>query len=1320
MLNKLKGVISNNTSVGSVENQINSTAKSAKEQVKKKLKQERRNKKKLQKERKQASTSSSLHDDSTSINSNTNISNNIWSDESSVVSYGGSGTLPPNITPDLVDEKYMQMLVEIGVSDEVREYESTTKSTLAKWNECQRYEQSKHENDEQENNEQSVEELVSGWEQRGYDLQTLETIHVLIRTAPTNWVHHFSIHKGIRAIGECLALTNVLGKKRDQEELQKQALCVSSLRALVNTTIGADEFLSETEAVKNLALILDTYNVNTASQCLRILAILCGWSLQGFSLVMSAFNHYKLVKREKKRFFDIVQRVQETRDLEYKLSVMILMNALLTNAPDEGSKSLIKKEMRNLGMVELVDELKNELANSLYGGNENEETLIELGKQIEKFEDKMSDLGDEHAVLKDLSDPTEIVKLLNMMLNEASMTSMLNVLQRLLNIVLKMKEGALDRETVMEAWKNMLTLVKRSLKQSRETGDVEYWTNLEIKLEEQVRLNQSQIIDLEDTQYKFKQEQNERLQVKEYEAIQKEKQMKDLYDRLENEKKIIQQEYELNQRKIEEIKQEIEALLKEMQEAEESKSKLVSEQETWKKKLESDKDSQDDNIKNQLKEITDETDKVEKTGKEKLQKLKTEQQKLEASEKSLQETIASIQKEIDAIKKNPIKVPPSTPPPPSSTDNVPPPPGSTGFVPPPPGSNDVSGGNIPPPPGSTGFVPPPPGMGGNVPPPPGMDGNVPPPPGSMDGNVPPPPGSTGFVPPPPGMGGIPPPPGMDGNVPPPPGMGGIPPPPGMGGGVPPPPGMGGVPPPPGMGGVPPPPGMGGVPPPPGGVPRPPGMVGVPMPPGVRGGMGSASALPTLPDKAPKEATRNVHFDQINKTTLNNTVFMTKGIASKTNKIIEEIDLDQLTSCFSTKKKEDPGKDAKTSDKKKEVKSMLDPKRSYAVSLQLGSLRGTSYEQLKKAIITMDEKIVTADNIGTIKQIAPEQEEIDTVNTYDGPLDELAEPDKFFKVMDGIPNLKGRLDAWEFKFKFPDISGKIRPDIQNLTLACKEMQNSKGFIRLLSIILAIGNFLNGKQKNKISYGFKLKSLAKLNDTKTGDGKSSLLQYIVKFVQEKEPEVAKFDAELEHVQAATRVNISTLEEDLEELRKGQNVLHTQIQKAQEDSLENDGFVEKMQPFAEKVENTIIKIKEDMDVMKSHLEEVAELYNESKDDLLKEPDKFFQMIDAFVQQFKQAAEKNIQQQKADEKKKKAEEEKLKKEKLKEELKKGGTTSTRLGALGTSTAGSSTSTATGSKPSGIGMFGQSVALKARKRGDDLTGGNVDSGSLNAAFIKK
>ena len=404
MLNKLKGGSnSSGSSIGSVENQINHTTKTHKEQIKKKLKQEKRKKKQQHKESKHQLDS--LHDDSTSISSATN---HTTGDESTFVSsstvnhhhhHSGSmdDQLPSNISADLVDEKYMLMLVDIGVSDEVREYETTTKSTWAKWNEVQRYEQSKHDlTDEQENSEQSVEEMVSTWEQQGYDLQTLEKIHVLIRTAPTNWVHHFSIHKGIRALGECLALTNVLGKKRDQEELQKQALCVSSLRALVNTTIGADEFLSETEAVKNLALILDTYNINTASQCLRILAILCGWSLQGFSLVINAFNHYKLVKREKRRFFDIVQRVQETKDLEYKLSVMILMNALLTNAPDEGSKSLIKKEMRNLGMVELVDELKNELANSMYGGNENEETLVDLGKQIEKFEDKMSDLGDDH------------------------------------------------------------------------------------------------------------------------------------------------------------------------------------------------------------------------------------------------------------------------------------------------------------------------------------------------------------------------------------------------------------------------------------------------------------------------------------------------------------------------------------------------------------------------------------------------------------------------------------------------------------------------------------------------------------------------------------------------------------------------------------------------------------------------------------------------------------------------------------------------------------------------------------------------------------
>ncbi|KAL9647809.1 hypothetical protein ABK040_015295 [Willaertia magna] len=1249
-----------------------------------------------------------LEDASTTLNSHEDDTTSTVSSLSSIndLSYSNLKVAEfASLTPEEVDEQYIEMLVDIGVPEGVRESE-TKKSTNAKIRELIRYKESKKEAfEEQEEDEEHATNILTEWEQKGYDLHTLEIIHVLIRTAPTRFVNQFIMNGGIKAISECMALTNVLSNNRSQDELQKQALCVSSINALVHTNIGTDEVLSVTHSVRNLALIIDTPNINTASQCLHILSTLSAWSMQGFALVMDAFNHYKLIKREKKRFFDVVQRVQETKDLEYKLAAMILFNSLLTNAPDEGSKTLIKKEMRNLGMVELVDELKNEMADSMYVVGENEESLLNLGEQIEIFETKMSGVNEEQsAALKDLSDPVEIVKLLQLMLNEESMTSMLNILQKLLSMILKMKEGQIQPQNVVKDWKNMLMLLRRGLKQSRDTGNVELWTLLEIKLEEQVKINQNLIIDIEDQQMKKQQEHKKEVDSKSFELKEKEAAVREIVETFEEKRVALQQEHDKIHHRLEEIRIELEKVNFELSEHKVKRDTLLEEKSTWEKKLDG-PTSSDESIKTQLETIKKEVEKVEKEGKEKSEKLREEKKKLEDEETKLKTAITNIEKEIETIKKNPIKVvvPAKTTAPTTTTTtttapsgNVPPPPGTTGNVPPPPGDFGgnvppppfTGGGNVPPPPFTGGSVPPPPGDfgGGNVPPPPFGTGNVPPPP---FGNVPPPPGGDfgnvppppfGSVPPPPGGGNVPPPP--FGNVPPPPGggnvppppFGNVPPPPG-GGGIPMPPGMTGVPPPPGGGGIPMPPGMTGIPMPPGtGVPMPPGMTGVPMPPGFgRGvpmapmfgggmmgrGRGVGDGLPTLPDKAPKESTRNVHFDQIQKTTIKNTIFVTKGVAEKTNKIISDIDLDALTLSFSTKKKETTETQPKPTKEKKEVKSLLDAKRSYAVSLQLGSLRGITYQNLRKAIIELDETVVTGDNMGTIKQIAPEQEEIDTVMGYDGPEDELAEPDKFFRVMNGIPNLKGRLDAWEFKFKFPEITSKIRPDIQNMTLACKEMQDSKKFLKLLSIILTIGNFLNGKQKNKISFGFKLKSLAKLADTKSGDGKSSLLQYIVKFIanSEKHADVLEFDKELEHIQAATRVMINSLEEDTEEVKKGFDIVKQQIQKAKDDSVEGDKFVEKMGPFAEKVENTLKKINEDMEKMKQDLGELAELYNESKDDLLKEPDKFFVMIDQFIQQFKQAHEKNVQLAKAEEKKKKAEEEKLKKEKLMEKQMKAGT---------------------------------------------------------------
>ncbi|KAL9656216.1 hypothetical protein ABK040_007833 [Willaertia magna] len=1242
-----------------------------------------------------------------------------------------------NLSEEQINQAFENVLIEMGVPENIRMKQLSTKTQQEKQRLLLHFKAL--DNLVQDEEEDSPFKILKTWELNDYDVATLGKIHEYLLYKPIQWVDQFIQNGGIRHLLQCLNSTNVLSRKVESEilavssevdsavtpnsddlstspssahgiqleittnkisseEIDKQSLCIEALKALLNTNIGIEEFLAEKDSMKNLVLILDSPDINTACAILQILSVMSSYGNQGFSLVVSALDHYRLVKREKTRFYDIIRRMKQTLDLQYSFFATLLFNTLIDKSPDEGTKSIFKKELRNLKISELITRLKKRCTEkSMLDSHDDslQELIQDLAVQIEVLDDEVSSCPTEY-LDNDLSNAVNVVKLMKQKLDESGEEGQLkDMIHDLLTELIIYNSNSIDKtQTEQQSsnnWSKLRLLVDASLEKSNEEEEI-VKTEKEMQLADRIKTQDNQIKKLEEEQSKIIGTFEEELKaiadliekaVQQFNTVSEEheKHLKELKDKDESDqKKIKENDEELHKKKEEltKINHDITTLHKEI---EELKNKVFNKQANNEEMQRGRRD-----LENRKKHFQEEEDRIAKSITELKKKVDT-----------VRETEKKKRSELEELKKNPPKVevegPPTT-----TTTTAPPvnpvPPTTTVPTPPPT--------NIPTPPG-TGMIPTPPGMG-TIPTPPGM------------GGIPMPPGS-----------GIPTPPGM--GIPTPPGT--IPMPPGSG--IPTPPGMGGIPTPPGMGGIPMPPGS-GIPMPPGtGIPMPPGMTGVPMPPGFgRGvpmapmgmmGRGANTGVPVLPTAVPKETTRNVHFDQINKNNVAKTIFVKKNIAQDTNTIIKDIDLDDLTAAFSTQKKDTGEKvEAPPKEKKKEVKSLLDAKRSYAVSLQLGSLRGVSYEQLRKAIVEIDESIVTGDNIGTVRQIAPEQEEIDTVMGYDGPEDELAEPDKFFRVMNGLTNLTGRLDAWTFKFRFPELSSKVRPDIENLTLACQEARESEKFLELLAVILTFGNFLNGQQKKKVSYGFKLKSLAKLADTKSSDGKMSLLQYIVQFISDKRPHLMNFETELGHITPATRVNISSLEDDINELKKGHELLVQQIEKAKNNPIEGDLFVTKMEEFEQKVQNAIQIMDTKFNEMKAEIDKLATAFDERKEDLQKEPDKFLQLIDQFIGLFKQANEKNEQLKKAIEKQKKAEEEKLKKEQAKQQIKasaakqkleqvknqKLGLKSEGRGALDDKT--KELKKTTSQKRGGV-----------SRRGGDLDGSSsgIDTSALNSAFVK-
>ncbi|XP_034036949.1 protein diaphanous homolog 1-like [Thalassophryne amazonica] len=546
---------------------------------------------------------------------------------------------------------------------------------------------------------------------------------------------------------------------------------------------------------------------------------------------------------------------------------------------------------------------------------------------------------------------------------------------------------------------------------------------------------------------------------------------------------------------------------------------------------------------------------------------------------------------------------------------------------------------------------------------PPRDGSLPIPP-----PAPPLPGHASIPPPPPlpGMPGPPPPPplpGMPGPPPPPPlpGMPGPPPPPPLPGvpGPPPPPplpGMSGPPPPPPLPGMGPPP----PPPPPGGpgIPPPPPGFGMPPPPSF--GMGAWGAAPVVlpfglqPKKEykPEVQLKRANWSKIGPEDLSQNSFWTK---SKEDCYENDELFAKLTLAFSSQtkttkaKKEQAGGEEKQAQKKK-VKELkvLDAKSSQNLSIFLGSFR-LPYEEIKCAILEVNEKIITDSMVQNLIKQLPAPEQLSVLGEMKDEYDDLAEAEQFGVVMSSVKRLMPRLQAMQFKLQFDEHLNNIKPDVVSVTAACEEVRNSQSFSKLLQIILLVGNYMNSGSRNGKAFGFTLSYLCKLCDTKSADHKQTLLHFLVDVCQQNHPDVMSFPDELIHVEKASRVSAETLQKNLEQMGRQIKNLQKDLDTFPPPQSDKDLFVEKMSSFV----GSALEQYEKLDLMHKNMEKQ---YTDLGEYFVFNPRKisvedFFGDLNTFKNMFQQAVKENQKRKEAEEKIRKAKLAREKAEKEKEE---------------------------------------------------------------------
>uniref|UniRef100_A0A8C7GEK7 Dishevelled associated activator of morphosis 1 n=1 Tax=Oncorhynchus kisutch TaxID=8019 RepID=A0A8C7GEK7_ONCKI len=415
-------------------------------------------------------------------------------------------------------------------------------------------------------------------------------------------------------------------------------------------------------------------------------------------------------------------------------------------------------------------------------------------------------------------------------------------------------------------------------------------------------------------------------------------------------------------------------------------------------------------------------------------------------------------------------------------------------------------------------------------------------------------------------------------------------------------------------GMPPPP---PPPPPPGGPPPPPGMApfGLPPPPGAP--MGPGLKKKNIPQ--PSNPLKSFNWAKLNK--LEGTVW-TDVDDINVFKILDLEDIEKTFSAyqrqqyycscsnsphppppqmFSVQKESED--DTVTSKKVKEL-SVIDGRRAQNCNILLSRLKLTN-EEIKRAILTMDEhEDLPKDMLEQLLKFVPEKSDVDLLEEHKHELDRMAKADRFLYEMSRINHYQPRLQSLYFKKKFAERIVEVKPKVEALIRASKEVLQSRNLKQLLEVVLAFGNYMNKGQRGN-AYGFKVSSLNKIADTKSSIDKNiTLLHYLITILEHKYPKVAVFQEELQSVPEAAKVKYELLLRGLPQVS-------------------GDKFVSVVSQFITVASFSFSDVEDSLTEAKELFLKAVQHFGE--DATRMQPDEFFGIFDQFLQAFAEAKQEN-----------------------------------------------------------------------------------------------
>jgi hypothetical protein len=204
----------------------------------------------------------------------------------------------------------------------------------------------------------------------------------------------------------------------------------------------------------------------------------------------------------------------------------------------------------------------------------------------------------------------------------------------------------------------------------------------------------------------------------------------------------------------------------------------------------------------------------------------------------------------------------------------------------------------------------------------------------------------------------------------------------------------------------------------------------------------------------------------------------------------------------------------------DMAKLLDLTRANNIAISLKKFNDFTFRSLAETIDDLDPDCKIVDErVQFIPNLLPTSKEMQAIKKFKGDDDKLITAELFFRHLVSIKRIEDKVQVMKTMHIFEDHVNEIREGFKTLQEVCNQVMNSEKLIQVLEMVLNIGNLMNEGTLNGGVDAFKFESLSKLSQTKSADGKTTVLDYIVEtFIVKGEREALNLTSEFPDIQVS----------------------------------------------------------------------------------------------------------------------------------------------------------------------------------------------------------